>query len=50
MSNFPVVIRKSYKEFLQKFNKGKRLEMRLRLLTTFRLSFLMPEIPEISDP
>jgi len=50
MSNFPIVIRKRYKEFLQRLNKAKGWGQRLSVLAGFRPSFLMPEIPEISDP
>lgn len=50
MSNFPVTIKKSYKDFLMKLNKAKGWGQKLSILTSFRLSFLIPEIPEIQDP
>lgn len=50
MSNFPIVIKKRFKNFLQRFNKAKDWKAKLAALFSFRPSFLMPEIPEISDP
>lgn len=50
MSNFPVVVRKSFKDFLQKLSKAKSLTQKLSLFMTFRPKFLVPEIPDISDP
>lgn len=50
MSNFPIVIKKRFKEFLQRLTKAKTWSQRLAALATFRPGFLMPEIPEISDP
>lgn len=50
MSNFPVTIRKKYRDFLQRLSKAKGWKQRLAMLTGFSPSFLVPEIPEISDP
>lgn len=50
MSNFPVLFRRSMREFLQAISKAKSLQQKLRVLFTFRPSFLVPEIPEIGDP
>lgn len=50
MSNFPVVIRKGYKEFLQKLGKSKGWKSKLAALFSFRPRFLIPETPEIADP
>lgn len=50
MSNFPVVIRKKFKDFLQRLSKSKNWKQKLSSLLSFRPGFLMPEIPEISDP
>jgi acetyl-CoA acyltransferase len=50
MSNFPVVIRKQYKEFLQRLSKAKDWKQKLLALLSFRPGFLTPEIPEIADP
>lgn len=50
MSNFPVVVRKKFKEFLQRLGKAKTWQQKLAALFSFRPGFLLPEIPEISDP
>lgn len=50
MSNFPVTIKKSFKDFLQRFNKGKGWKAKIAALFSFRPGFLIPEIPEIADP
>lgn len=50
MSNFPITIKKGYKEFLQRFMKAKGWKDKLAALMAFRPGFLMPDIPEISDP
>lgn len=50
MSNFPVTIRKKYRDFLQRLTKAKSWKQKLSALFSFRPSFLIPEIPEISDP
>jgi len=50
MSGFPVLFKKKMKDFLQKLGKAKSWKEKLATLFTFRPSFLVPEIPEISDP
>lgn len=50
MSNFPVLIRKQFKEFLQRLGKSKNWKEKISALLSFRPGFLMPEVPEISDP
>lgn len=50
MSNFPVVVKKKYKDFLQRLMKSKTWQQKLSALFGFRPSFLVPEIPEIGDP
>ncbi len=50
MSNFPVLVRKRYKEFLQRLGKAKSFGQKLSALLSFRPGFLLPEIPEITDP
>lgn len=50
MSNFPVEVRKGFKEFLQRLSKAKSFTQKIGTLFSFRPSFLVPEIPEISDP
>lgn len=50
MSNFPVLVRKGFKDFLQRLSKAKSFQQKLAAIATFRPSFLVPEIPEISDP
>lgn len=50
MSNFPVVIRPKFKDFLQRMTKAKDWKQKLSSLSSFRPNFLLPEIPEISDP
>lgn len=50
MSNYPMMVRKKYKEFLQRLNKAKGWKQRLFTLFSFRPSFLIPDIPEINDP
>lgn len=50
MSNFPVEVKKSYKEFLTRLGKAKSFGQKLSALFSFRPSFLMPEIPELLDP
>ena len=48
MSNFPVVIPKRYREFLQRLGKAKNWKQKLSILAGFRPGFVIPEIPEIS--
>lgn len=50
MSSFPVLFKKKMRDFLVRLNKAKGWKQRLSVLLGFRPSFLVPEIPEISDP
>lgn len=50
MTNFPIAIKKSYRNFLQKLMKSKGLGEKLSCLLSFRLNFLLPEFPAIVDP
>lgn len=50
MSNFPIVIKKKYREFIMRLNKARGWQQKLAAITSFRPSFLIPDIPEISDP
>lgn len=50
MSNFPVEVKKSFKDFLQRISKAKTFWQKLKTLFTLRPSYLIPEIPEIADP
>ena len=50
MSGFPVLFNKKMKDFLMRLNKAKTFKQRLGAILGFRPSFLVPEIPEISDP
>lgn len=50
MSNLPIIIRRSFKDFLQRLSKAKTFGQRIPILFGFRPSFLIPEIPEIADP
>lgn len=50
MSNFPIEVKKEFKDFLQRLNKAKTFGQKIQALTFFRPTFLMPEIPEIADP
>lgn len=50
MSNFPVEVRKDFKEFLQKLGKAKTFAQKIDALSSFSPSSLIPETPEISDP
>ncbi|MEI8365671.1 MAG: thiolase family protein [Parachlamydiaceae bacterium] len=50
MSNFPISIKKRYRDFLQRLSKAKSLQQKLGVLVGFRPSFLIPEFPEIADP
>lgn len=50
MSNFPILFSKKMKNFLTTFSKAKSWKQKLAALMGFRLSFLYPQIPEISDP
>lgn len=50
MSGFPILFKKKMKDFLQRLSKAKSWQDKLATLFSFRPSFLVPEIPEISDP
>jgi acetyl-CoA acyltransferase len=50
MSNFPVEVKKSFKDFLQKISKAKTFWQKLKTSFTLRPSDLVPDIPEIADP
>jgi acetyl-CoA acyltransferase len=50
MSNFPVLFGKKMRDLLQKMSKAKTWQQKLGLLSSFRPSYLKPEIPEIADP
>lgn len=50
MSNFPVLFSKKMREFLVDFSKAKSWTDKLKMLTRFRFSYLIPEIPAIADP
>lgn len=50
MSNFPILFRRSMRDFLQNFSKAKDWKQRLGALMSFRPSMLAPEMPEIGDP
>jgi acetyl-CoA acyltransferase len=50
MTNFPISIKKKYRDFLQKFMKAKDWKQRLGAITSFRPSHVIPDFPEISDP
>lgn len=50
MSNFPVAIKKEYKVFLERLMRAKTVGAKLKALGSFRISSLVPELPEIFDP
>ncbi len=50
MTNFPILFRKGMREWLIQLSKAKTLGSKLGLLTSFRPSFLAPEMPKIADP
>ena len=50
MSNFPVEVSKGFKDFLMRLGKAKSFSQKLEAAFSFRPSFLVPEIPELSDP
>lgn len=50
MSNFPIEVKKGFKDFLKQLNKAKGFKQKLAAVSSFRPSFLIPEIPEIADP
>lgn len=50
MSNTPVLVKKKYREFLQRFMRAKGFGEKLSILSSFRFNYFLPEMPEISDP
>jgi acetyl-CoA acyltransferase len=50
MSNFPILFPKKMRNFLMEFSKTRSLGEKFKTFTKFRPSFLMPQIPSISDP
>lgn len=50
MSNFPVTVKKGYRDYLVRLSKAKGLWNKLKALFGFRPSYLMPDFPEIADP
>lgn len=50
MSNIPVLFRKKMRNFLIELQKARSLKDKLKMITKFRFSFLVPEIPAIADP
>ena len=50
MSNFPVLISKKYRDFLQNLSKAKTFGQKVSGILRFRPSFIVPDFPEISDP
>lgn len=50
MSNFPVVIKKKYKDFLMRLSKAKSWGQKLTSLFSFRPGFFIPDFPELLDP
>jgi acetyl-CoA acyltransferase len=50
MSGFPVLFNKKAKNFLLKLNKAKSFKDKLLTILSFRPSFLIPEVPELTDP
>lgn len=50
MSHFPILFPKTMREFLQNLSKAKTFMDKIKTLFTFRISFLKPQIPSISDP
>jgi acetyl-CoA acyltransferase len=50
MSNFPVLFRKKMRDFLTRLSKAKSWKQKFGILMGFRPSFMVPEVPEISDP
>lgn len=50
MSGFPILFNKKAKNFLLKLNKAKSFKEKLLTILSFRPSFLIPEVPELTDP
>lgn len=49
-SDAPIAISDKFQSMLMKLNKSKSLSERLRILTTFRPSFLAPNLPRNGEP
>jgi acetyl-CoA acyltransferase len=50
MSNFPVLISKPFRNFLNKLSRARGWRQKLNVLFSFRFQFLKPEFPKIADP
>lgn len=50
MTHFPLLFRKQMREWLLKVSKARSFGAKLKLLGSFRPSFLAPEMPKIADP
>jgi len=50
MSNYPILFRRSMRDFLQNLSKAKSFKQKFFALFSFRPSMLAPEIVEIGDP
>lgn len=50
MTHFPILFRKGMREWLIQLSKAKSFGSKLKMLTSFRPSFLAPEMPKIADP
>lgn len=50
MSNYPVAVKKTYKDFLMALGKAKTFKQKLLAMLRFRPSMVVPVIPEIADP
>lgn len=50
MSHFPILFPKQMRDFLLMMNKAKSFLEKMKVMASFRLSFLKPEMPQIADP
>lgn len=50
MSNFAILFPKQMRDFLQNLKKARSWQEQLKVFFTFRLSLLMPQLPELADP
>ena len=50
MSNTPVVINNKFKDFLQRLIKAKGWKQKLKAIFSFRPKYLVPQMPELTDP
>lgn len=50
MSNFPILFGKKMRDFLLHLSKAKSWQQKLKVLFSFRPTFLKPEMPQIGDP